>query len=120
VHTPDVCYPGAGYEPKAPPSRWDVTLAPGKQVAEFWAGTFVKPQSNGGNHILRILWSWSADGVWTAPDNSRVAFASKAAICKLYVIRPMAEENERRDNDPCNEFIRAFVPELNRTLFDAR
>jgi hypothetical protein len=116
VHTPEVCYTGAGYQPTSAPSHWDVGLEHAG-AAQFWTGIFVQPHRNDSSTILRILWSWSGDGRWTAPDSPRVTFASKPAICKLYVIHPLTDENEPLEKDPCNEFARAFLPELNRVLF---
>jgi hypothetical protein len=116
VHTPDVCYVGAGYAPTAPPTHHDIGLEQGN-AAQFWTGVFAKPHRNDSSSVLRILWSWSGDGRWAAPDSPRVTFASKPAICKLYVIHQLTDENEPLEKDPCNEFVRVFLPELNRVLF---
>jgi hypothetical protein len=117
-HTPDVCYAGAGYTPVSTPVHRNA--ASPHADAQFWCGTFVKPNTNDREAILRILWSWSGDGSWSAPDNPKIAFARYQAICKLYVIRPMITESDAIEDDPCNAFISQFLPELNRTLFDSQ
>ena len=115
VHTPDICYRGAGYEPSAPPEVWTVETPTGSH-ARFWTARFCK-QEGGQISNLRILWSWTSSGVWQAADNPRKTFAAKPALFKLYIGRPMALESEPLDTDPCNEFIRDFLPELQKALF---
>src|SRR5262249_21536378 len=73
VHTPDVCYRGAGYELTRPARRHTFPASSSEGAAAFWTGDFAKglPSATGG---LRLLWSWSADGQWQAPDNPRFTF----------------------------------------------
>jgi hypothetical protein len=115
-HTPDVCYVGAGYDPRTSPVHCDVPLTQSGPSAEFWTGVYVKRRSKS-QEALRILWTWSGDGKWTAPERPKVTFAPQGTIFKLYVIRAMVDEDEPIDTDPSKDFIRAFIPELNRTLF---
>jgi len=116
VHTPDVCYQGAGFTLAASPAR--SSAAPGEAGAEFWAARFLWAGPAPGSH-RRIFWAWNAGGGWQAPDNPRLAFARYPALYKLYVIREMSKRDEPPENDPCREFMRLLLPELQEALFPA-
>jgi len=113
VHTPQWCYGGAGYELTGPEARCSVN-PPGAAPAEFWAARFHKQGS-----YLRILWGWSGDGTWQAPDYPRLTLARFPALYKIYIIRELTNPHERPEDDPCLEFLRQFLPELSRSLFPA-
>jgi hypothetical protein len=116
VHTPDVCYDGAGYDLAAPPARFAVSSDPALPPAEFWVADFLRVESAVPTR-LRIFWAWSADGAWNAPDNPRLAFARFPALYKLYVLREAAVAGERPEDEPCTEFLRRLLPELAKCLF---
>src|SRR4029077_13786763 len=42
VHTPDVCYQGAGFRMAAEPAKHPVALAAAVEPAPFWKASFVK------------------------------------------------------------------------------
>jgi hypothetical protein len=111
VHSPDVCYSGAGYEVVAPPGRVAVAAGAGES-AEFLTGKFRKTNAVVPSQ-LRIFWAWHAPGGgWSAPDNPRWTFARSPALFKLYVIREMASPDERPEDDPALEFLRQLLPRL--------
>src|SRR5262249_54798191 len=60
VHTPDVCYLGAGYKLRGEVTRQVIPLADGGNAA-FWIGDFVKTSATG-TETLRVRWAWTADG----------------------------------------------------------
>jgi hypothetical protein len=104
VHTPDVCYRGAGYEMAAEPVRQNL------KAGEFWTARFSLP----GRTVipgLRIFWSWSADGRWQAPSSPRWAFGGEPFLYKLYVVRDAADESV------LNEFLGELLPVLEQSLF---
>jgi hypothetical protein len=87
---------------------------------EFLAATFRKGDDAAPDQ-LRIVWAWSAGGPWQAPEVARLVFARYPALYKLYLIRPLTSPDEPLDRDPCFDFLRALLPELQRSLFsDAR
>jgi hypothetical protein len=111
VHTPDVCYRGAGYELTHPARSYTFP----RTQAAFWTGDFAKglPASGG----LRLFWSWSVDGRWQAPDHPRFTFRGQPALYKLYVIREGATSAEPLADDPTGAFVEDFLPVLGRALF---
>ncbi|MGD9719584.1 MAG: exosortase C-terminal domain/associated protein EpsI [Pirellulales bacterium] len=115
-HTPDRCYPAAGFDMQGDPQREVIDLPNGDE-AQFFAVNFTKSEPTG-SHSERGYWSWTGDGHWTAPDNTKFAFASQQrAIYKLYVFANIPEGQTRAgERDFCREFMQQFIPALNDAL----
>jgi hypothetical protein len=114
VHTPDVCYRGAGYEMAGSAASLDVSLKDGTK-GQLWTAVFSKEQGMAGGQ-LRLFWMWNADGQWQAPASPRMAFAGRSALYKLYVVRELAGA-EPLSADPTLDFIGQLLPALNGALF---
>jgi hypothetical protein len=122
-HTPDQCYPSAGYAPVNEIAREAIDAEPPRPPAEF----FTRDYAKGGPDPtrLRIYWAWNADGRWQAPDDPHDALARHrqyysyggSVLFKLYVIRDVSGENEARDAETCKEFLGLLLPEFRRQLF---
>ena len=115
VHTPDVCYAGAGFQQIADERRKGFETGGGR-ADEFWAARFGK---RGGvvPTQLDVYWAWSRDGrTWEAPDNPRLAFARSPALYKLYVVREFVPGSRSESADPCEVFLRRALPEIRQTL----
>ena len=113
VHTPDICFEGAGYHMTSAPVKISLESLP---PSEFWQVKFVKqgaePQQN-----LRVFWGWTSDGQWEAPDNPRLEFARSKALFKLYVIHDLPRPGLPPDKDPSLDLLRVLLPELQKCLF---
>ena len=119
VHTPDVCYPGAGYEAtQTQPASMTFQLGPATAPGEFFTADFEKPGSFP-RQAIRIYWSWSTAGQWTIPANPRLAFAGRPFVYKLYLILPETGEVEAPTNGSITRFCRTVLPELQKALFPA-
>ncbi len=114
VHTPDVCYLGAGYQLRGAVTRQTITLADGKS-ASFWVGDFVKNRATG-DELIRVRWSWSGDGDWQAPDYPRWIFARMPVLYKLYIVHPLNDDDDLTKNDPYRKFVADLIPALNGQL----
>lgn len=99
VHTPDVCYEGAGYELAAPPSA----LIPG-----FLGATMVRPDAVIADR-LQVYWSWNAEGRWAAPGNPRLAYGGRPYLFKLYVIRSSPSAGDDLASGPAADFAKALT-----------
>jgi hypothetical protein len=118
VHTPDVCYPGAGFAQVAPPERRTVESS-ASPPAEFWTATFrqrdaVRPTR------LCIFWSWNDKAGWQAVDYPRLTFARAPALYKLYVIQETTGADPAEDTQPINDFLPVLLPALDKALFSGR
>jgi Protein of unknown function (DUF3485) len=114
-HTPDVCYPGAGYTLNAI-SPFDYRYASGQKRAGF--RTALATRGGASPSVLRILWGWNASKGWTAPEEPRWSFASEPWLCKLYVIRETAGSALEPEDDPYTDFLAVFLSEVDRRVFD--
>ena len=117
VHTPEVCYAGGGYElldSRPTPIAFD----PSAVKSEMVVSDFRNPPSQDPG-FLRIFWAMSADGSWAVPMSPRYAYAGAPVLFKIYVTRDIANPSESLENDPCYEFSRKLLPELNKIMFPA-
>ena len=110
VHTPEVCYGGAGYELRDQSSVCTIN------DENFWTAQFAKkgvtPTS------LRLYWSWNARGKWEASPAPRWQFRGEPFLYKLYVSRDIsAAPNVAPQADAAAVFLRSFLPELDGALF---
>ena len=111
LHTPDVCYLGAGYGVVGEREQYRMEDAPG---AEFTTARFAK--QGVAPNPLRMLWAWSDRGPWQAPVVPRLTFARSTVLYKVYVIRRLANQDEPLRGDPCLDFLRVLMPELQARL----
>ncbi|HEX3728015.1 MAG TPA: EpsI family protein [Pirellulales bacterium] len=115
-HSPDRCYPAAGFEMQGEPQPEVFEI--GDTTAEFFTTSFLKSEPTG-THSERGYWAWSGDGTWKASKNPKLEFANDAhALFKLYIFAsvPALTKQKSGDHDFCQDFIRAFVPAVERAL----
>ena len=117
VHTPDVCLPGRRLRADRPSLTLAAATGVRAPAAEFWVATFRKEAA--APLCQRVLWTWSADGSWQAPDRPRLVFARYSALYKLYLIHDVSSIDERPVDEDCDDFIQLLLPELDRALFAA-
>ena len=113
VHTPDVCFEGAGYKFIDEPRRQAIV---GQDGNDFWTSDCTKATS-----VLpekyRIYWSWNAGGQWQAAENPRLSFARHKALFKLYVIEKLPPTGVGPESDPAQDFLGQMLPEVKKCLF---
>jgi hypothetical protein len=115
VHTPDVCYAGAGYRQLTDETRKGVETGDGSKD-EFKVARFAKPGAVVPTQ-LEIYWGWSRDGVnWVAPDNPRLSLARLPALYKLYVIREFVPGPRADAANACESFLRRALPTVRQAL----
>lgn len=112
-HTPDRCYPAAGFETSGDVAKQSVEI--GSEVADFKSAMFLKADPNGSQN-LRIYWSFNANGPWIAPDEYRWSFQGQRAIYKIYVVTPANTRDVPVDQNAAIDFIRVLMPELNKAF----
>jgi hypothetical protein len=111
VHTPEVCYRGAGYELTTPPTKCRVALGPGRPPAEAWGGKFRKFEANVPTYLC-VFWTWYGNDGWEAADYPRLKFARARVLYKLYLLRELPSNAERLSDDPCLDFLKQLLPAL--------
>jgi EpsI family protein len=113
-HTPERCYPAAGFDMQGEPQQ--EVLEIGNTTAEFFTTSFLKSEPTG-THAERGYWSWTGDGKWIAPRNPKLEFAGHRALYKLYVFATIPAGNKgKQTTDFCEQFIREFIPAAEQAL----
>jgi hypothetical protein len=116
VHSPEVCYRGAGFAPSAPRARHAVQAEGLSGPAELWAQRYHKPGAAVPEY-LQLYYGWNPSGGRSAADRPRLTFASARALYKLYVLRYLSRPDEPAELDPIPGFLRLFLPQADRCLF---
>jgi hypothetical protein len=118
-HKPEICYAGAGFESLGDRVPVSVSLGSGSRPAEFAQVQFRK-EHTAIPLYLRVLYSLSSRGNWVVPSgDARVAFAWAPALFKLYVVRQTPSPDASMKEEPAVDFLRQFLPEVDRALFPA-
>jgi hypothetical protein len=115
IHTPEVCYTGAGYQACAGPVRRLVprgdAAGPSAGVDQFWVADFQVPDALIPERI-RVLYAWSRGSGWSAPENPRLALASARILYKLYVVSELGPGEGGEGHRPADEFLGRLLPAL--------
>jgi hypothetical protein len=114
LHTPEACYPGAGFT-LGDTAVFTRTYGSPEHRAEFRTAVATRAGTNPA--MLRIFWGWNASKGWLAPQDARWTFASEPALCKLYVVRETAGSIPDPSDDACNQFLTLLLPALDRSVF---
>jgi hypothetical protein len=128
-HTPDRCYPGAGFEIAEAEHRETIKLQDGR-VAEAFTGTFRKQ-----GQTLRVFWTYGVsspdpeaaknpapDGAhpqqlrWIAPGIARIALNGELAVYKLYAIIDQTKLTASQSTFECTDFMAQLLPALDEQL----
>jgi hypothetical protein len=115
VHTPEVCYKGAGYDMASKKENVDLKSEFGDELGTFWSARFAK--HTGVASDLRLYWAWNANGTWQAPSNPRWEFRGEPFLYKMYLSYD-APGLSTPSSEAVQDFLGQFVPELNKTLFE--
>jgi hypothetical protein len=110
VHTPDICYRGAGFDMVGEPVKATIPQRPD----EFWTARF-RQHSKAAGRDLRIFWTWGCHTGWRAPTSPRWTFGAQSFLYKLYIVH-----DDKTTTDPNMveaEFLEQLLPVLDETLF---
>lgn len=112
AHTPDRCYPGAGFEIVESEHRVPVKLEDGRE-AETFTGTFSKD-----GQTVRVFWTYGLKNRWIAPQLARIALQNEGvdAVYKLYVITDETHLRNAQSIDSCSDFIATLLPALDKAV----
>jgi hypothetical protein len=106
AHTPDRCYPAAGFEIAEQEHRQTVPLADGRK-AETLTSTFRKQ-----GQTLRVFWTYGVDGQWVAPQIARIELDKFDAVYKFYAIIDETRLPNGEATRVCADFLAALLPEF--------
>jgi hypothetical protein len=113
THTPDACYPGAGYT-LGKGERFVERYGVPARTAEFQ--TAIASREGTKPSSLRLYWAWHGSSGWSAPENPRWAFAAEPMLAKLYIVRETGGVAVDHREDPCTQLLSLLLPELDRVM----
>ena len=89
----------------------------GDPSTQLWTAKFTKKTGETTN--LRLYWGWNARGEWEAAPAPRWQYRGEPFLYKLYVSRDISQQpNLAPQADASADFLRRFVPEMRKTLFE--
>jgi hypothetical protein len=109
-HTPDRCFPGAGFEIGETEHRSTVQASKSFS-AELFSGTFRKS-----GQTIRVFWTYHGSKGWVAPQIARIELASEPVVMKLYVIVEESSLPEGMGDRLGREFLQDLLPVLTKQL----
>ncbi|NBO92135.1 MAG: exosortase-associated EpsI family protein [Planctomycetia bacterium] len=116
THTPEVCYDSSGYMVG---QKEAVAIDAGETPVQFWTSEAVREKVTEKTK-LRLYWSWSVGTGWVASADARHEFPRyrHPILHKLYVVRDLNAQTVGSDKEePCEAFLKQFVPALQASLF---
>jgi hypothetical protein len=115
IHTPDVCYGASGFKVG---KRIEYTLKgadmKGEEPPRFYSADMTKTKGVELHH-QRLFWTWHADGRWMVDENPRKRFSNQPVLYKFYIARELTA-SVPVEQDPCVEFLRQLLPELQKVI----
>lgn len=109
-HTPDRCFPGAGFEVGETEHRSKVRSSQ-TSAAEIFSGTFRKA-----GQVIRVFWTYHVSKGWVAPQIARIELASEPVVIKLYVIVEESSLPAGMGDRLGREFLEELLPVLTERL----
>jgi hypothetical protein len=128
VHTPEVCFTSQGHHLAGPAvarsylvsseTPADRSNGPDpRPIAQFWKATF--DPDLGESTTLIAYYGWCDGRSWRAPRHARLAFGGLPYLYKMQLATKVARRPGHQLADPCDDFLRQFVPALDRSGFYA-
>jgi hypothetical protein len=117
VHTPEVCYAGAGFTMAKAATRERLERTDSVSPAECFETKFVRKDALV-TEELRVVWTWNKNGTWQCPDNPRWSLTGVPVVYKLYITQTLVPGGD--DTNVCLEFLRDALPELDRVVVQDR
>ncbi|HEV3237223.1 MAG TPA: exosortase-associated EpsI family protein [Gemmataceae bacterium] len=113
VHTPEVCFPGAGYKMLGEPGTVALVLEEGRPSGEFKTARFQRLNSTETSE-MEAFWAWTTDGRWQAPNYPRWTYGRYPALYKVYIIRKISAKSGPPEEEL--KQARDFMIELDKVI----
>ena len=109
VHSPDWCYPRAGYISAGEAMERTIPCGDAKmpfRSAAYTKGDPARPDTQ------EVVFSWRYNGRWTTTVNRPKEMARVAGMYKIQVSRRLQANEARTVANPCEAFLELLVPVL--------
>jgi hypothetical protein len=109
IHTPELCYPRAGYFPAGEVLERPIPCLDAKapfRSAAYTKGDPARPDTQ------EVAFSWRYNGRWTTAVNRPKEMERVAGMYKVQVSRRIQAAEARSVANPCDAFLELLVPVL--------
>ena len=113
IHTPELCYPAAGYALAGGPDARTIPLEAG--AAPFRALLYSKGEG-AASDLQEVYYSWRYNGQWTPQVGLQKHFERIAGMYKVHLARRVTEHERRDFRNPCEGFLQWLLPEIERRI----
>ncbi|QDT01415.1 exosortase-associated EpsI family protein [Adhaeretor mobilis] len=118
-HTPDICFPSAGFTPTGTKTKHQIAPKQG-EPGMFYTAKFHKEDAMG-RYQVRVFWAWNGNkegqDKWDAPDDPRYYYGNNTALYKLYFTTSVTADEEEINDSSAVEFAKLMLPKVNAALF---
>jgi len=116
AHTPDVCYPAAGYQPVGAPTDHEFSIAGSTTPVQFRSAFFSK-QVGGIGQTQEVCYMFLHNGQWLPELDSRWRlFRYHPGMFKVQLQRPASALTKVTENSPNESLLREIVQEIDRRI----
>ena len=109
IHSPELCYPKAGYVIARDPL--DRTIATAAGDVPFRAIVYTKGDP-GRPEVQEVYYSWRHSGRWSSLPTSPKESERIPGMYKIQIARPASPNEARTTNNPCESFLEKLIPDL--------
>jgi hypothetical protein len=114
AHTPDVCYPAAGYQPVDAPTDHEFHLT-GWTVPVRFRSAFFSKQVGGIRQYQDVCYTFLHNGQWLPEVQSRwKLFRYHPGMFKVQLQHPASAPSKVTENSPNESLLREIVQEIDR------
>ncbi len=114
VHSPENCYPVAGYHQFGKTRVREVELA-GEESRSLPFKSMVYAKGEGGQaEWQQVVYSWWYNGQWNPFMVQHKDIERIPGMYKVHVARPISEREYVDGDGPCQDFLSLLMPELER------
>ena len=116
IHTPEVCYPAAGFDPMDSPVERPIvvestTTSTNKTAVPFRSLAFTKGEG-GLADIQEVYYSLWYDGGWTTRTTTPKASQRIPGMYKVQIARRISAHERRDIDNPCESFLASLIVEI--------
>jgi EpsI family protein len=117
LHSPEICYPSAGYVLAAGPDARAVPLD--GRAAPFRALVYSKGEGAAAE-LQEVYYSWWYNGHWTPEVGKQKHFERIPGMFKVHLSRRTTPLEKRDVGNPCEALLGALLPEMERHMAAAQ
>jgi hypothetical protein len=117
IHSPEVCYPTAGFTLAAGPDARQVPAGPAKMT--FRSLVYTKGEG-AATDLQEVYFSWRYNNKWSPDVGKQKHFERIPSMYKVQVARRVSDHERRDVGNPCEAFLQELLPDLEQRISATR